>query len=152
MYRTHIINTFLPPGLAFYYASLTLALFWFFHIVLLFWKIKFPFHAKRFKTKGYFRYVCVIMVIAAVFLPLESLIAILASGGLTIPRFPPVQCFPRNTDAAFYSVVFPISIVFAIAVSLIAIILWVVVTKVGSRQSRQSQRKVRKSYTEFFCS
>ena len=119
-------------------------LFWFFHIVLLFWKIKFPFHAKHFKNKGYFQYICIIMVIAAILLPLENLIAILASGGLTIPRFPPVQCFPRDTDATFYSFILPSSIIFAIAVSLIAVILWVVITKVGSRQS---QRKVRKYNT-----
>ena len=82
------------------------------------------------------------MVCATILLPLENVGAVLGSGGLTIPRFPPSLCFARDADATFYSFILPISIIFAIAVSLIAIILWVVVTKVGSRQS---QPKVRKS-------
>ena len=94
----------------------------------------FPFHARTYETRGYFPYIHIGMVIAAIVLPLESVgvTVLLGTGGLTIPRFPPVLCFARETDATFFSLILPVSIINAIGVSLITIILWVVITKVGS--------------------
>ena len=107
-------------------------MFWFFHIVILFWRIVFPFHARTYETRGYFRYVHIVMVIAAIVLPLESVGVLLGTGGLTIPRFPPVACFARETDASYFAFVLPISIFSAIGVPLIIIILWTLITKVGN--------------------
>ena len=84
----------------------------------------FPFHAKKYETRGYFRYIHIAMVIAAIVLPLESVGVILGTGGLTITRFPPVACFARETDASYFAYVLPVSIISAIGVSLLVIILW----------------------------
>ena len=120
---------FLTTGLVFHYVALVYAMFWIFHVAVLFGKIVFPFHARRFQTRGYFRYIHIAMVIAAIVLPLESVGVILGTGGLTIPRFPPVACFARETDASYFAFVLPISIVGAIGVPLIVIILWTLITK-----------------------
>ena len=89
----------------------------------------FPFHAKSFETRGYFRYIHIVMVIAAIVLPLESVGVNLGTGGLTIPRFPPTTCFARETDAVYFAFVLPISIISATGVSLLVIIFRVVITK-----------------------
>ena len=98
----------------------------------------FPFHAMHFETRGYFRYIHIAMIIAAIVLPLESVGAILGTGGLTIPRFPPASCFAVETDATFYSYVLPVSIIQSIGVSLITIILWVLI-KVGTLKTQPSK-------------
>ena len=122
-------------GLAFYYAVLVSDMFWIFHIVILFWKIVFPFHARSFETRGYFQYIHLAMVIAAIVLPWESLATILGKGGLTIPQFPPIVCLARDTDVTFYSFILPISIINATGVSLIAIILWTLIKAVSDGQT-----------------
>ena len=117
-------------GIVFYYAALVLDMFWIFHIVILFWRIVFPLHARHFETRRYFQYIHCVMIIAAIVLPWGSLGTILGTGGLTIPRFPPIVCFAKEPDATFYSFILLISIINATGVSLIAIILWVLITKV----------------------
>ena len=111
----------------FYYAVLVLDLFWIFHIAILFGKIVFPFHAKRLEARGFFPYIHLNMIIAALVLPWQSLGSSLGKGGLTIPQFPPVVCLARNTDVTFYSFILPISIINATGVSLITIIFWTII-------------------------
>ena len=135
-----------PSGLAFYCIGLVILMFWINHIIILFWRIKFPFHAKHYESKGYFRYIHAIMIFTVVILPLECLGAILGSGGLTIPRFPPVTCFAKETDATFYAFILPTSVVMATGISLIAIILWVLVTRVGTIRRQQ---KVSENVTSY---
>ena len=113
-------------------------MFWLFHIVILFWGIMFPFHAKTWENRGYFRYVHIVMLIAAIVLPLESVGVILGTGGLTISRFPTISCFAREPNASYFAFVLPESIMGAAGVSLIVIILWVVITRVGKLKSGQS--------------
>ena len=83
--------------------------------MILFWGIVFPFHARNYENRGYFRYVHIAMVIAAIVLPLESVGVILGTGGLTIPRFPPLLCFAREVDADYYTFVIPVSIISVLA-------------------------------------
>ena len=112
--------------------------------MILFWGIMFPFHARSYENRGYFRYIHIVMLIAAIVLPLESVGVLLGTGGLTIPRFPPVTCYARETDASYFAFVLPVSVVGAIGVSLIILILWVVISKVGNKktQSEVSEFKV----------
>ena len=104
--------------------------------MILFWKIVFPFHAKSFETRGYFRYIHIVMVVAAIVLPLERVGVILGTGGMTISRFPTILCFARDNNATFFSSVLPLSIIGALGVSLIFIILWTLITKVGNLKTR----------------
>ena len=120
----------------FQYAGLVYHMFWIFHIVILFWRIVFPFHARSYETRGYFRYIHIGMVVAAIVLPLESVSVFLGTGGLTIPRFPPVACFAREPDASYFAFVLPISIISATGVSLLIIILWTLITKVGNMKTQ----------------
>ena len=69
------------------------------------------------------------MVIAAIVLPWESVGVILGTGGLT---FPPVACFARATYASCFTFILPTSIINAVGVTLLVIIIWVVITKVGN--------------------
>ena len=71
------------------------------------------------------------MVIVAVLLPLGSLGAILGSGGLAIPRFPPIFCFAKETDVSYFSFILILSIVAAMGISMIATIVWVLIAKLG---------------------
>ena len=79
------------------------------------------------------------MLIAAIVFPLESVGVLLGTGGLTISRFPPISCFARETDASYFGFVLPISIMGAAGVSLIVIILWTLITKVGKPKTGQSE-------------
>ena len=81
------------------------------------------------------------MVIVAVLLPLESLGAILGSGGLAIPRFPPILCFAKVADVSCFSFIMILSIVAAMGISMIATIVWVLVAKLGRlrKNSKVSQ-------------
>ena len=123
-------------GLLIQYTGLVYHMFWIFHIVILFWRIVFPFHARTYETRGYFRYVHIVMVIAAIVLPLESVGVLLGTGGLIIPRFPPISCYARETDASFFAFVLPITFISATGVSLLVIILWVISTKVGNMKAQ----------------
>ena len=111
-------------------------MFWIFHIAILFWRIVFPFHARSYENRGYFRYIHIVMFIAAIVLPLESVGVILGTGGLSTPRFPPTLCVARETDATYYAFVLPICFTCATGVSLLVIILWVVITKVGNLKTQ----------------
>ena len=111
-------------------------MFWIFHIVIVFWRIVFPFHARTYETRGYFRYIHIVMVIAAIVLPLGSVGVILGTGGLTMSRFPPLTCYAREPNASYFAFVLPVSIISATGLSLLIIILWVIITKVGNMKSQ----------------
>ena len=130
-----------PAGLLFSYGTLVQALFWFFHIIILFWGIKFPFHAKRFETRGYLKYVHIAMVVLAIFLPCGYIAAVAATGGATIARFPPLFCFARNVDAYFYSLVVPICIIDGAATSLLLVILWSLITTLWTQKRKAKVSK-----------
>ena len=76
------------------------------------------------------------MVIAAIVLPLESVGVLFGTGGLTIPRFPPVACFARDANASYFAFVLPVSIINAIGASLLILILWTLITKVGITKTK----------------
>ena len=129
-----------PKGLLFYCNGLEVVILWLCHVAILFWKVKFPFHAKRFESNGYIRYIHAMTIFAVCVMPLGTLGAVLGSGGFTISRFPPVACYARSNAATFYSFILPISIAMAVGVSLIAIILWVIVVRVGAWQKPSKVR------------
>ena len=76
------------------------------------------------------------MVFIATVLPLASLGAIFGTGGMTIPRFPPIVCLGADTDASFYSSVLPISIISTIGITLIIIMLRILIIEVGTSSTR----------------
>ena len=90
----------------------------------------------RLMKPGYFRYIHIVMVIAAILLPLKSMGVLLGTGGLVIPRFPPIDCLAKQSDASYFAFILPISIISAIGVSMIIIIFWVIITKLGKMKTQ----------------
>ena len=119
----------LHTGQMVYYTLLVIAAFLICHIVIIFWGIVFPFHAKSFERRGYFRYIHIIMVVIAITLPWASLGTFFGTGGMTIAQFPPFLCAAKNSDANFYALILPECIINATGISLITIILSIIITK-----------------------
>ena len=118
---------FLFSGVVFHYVALQETLLWLFHIVAVFWLVKFPLHAKIFENKRYFRYVHLIMLGVALVLPCMALPAVLGTGGCRLASFPPFQCFARNSDVVYYAFILPASILMAAGITLIILILHVLI-------------------------
>ena len=125
-----------PAGLVFTYALLVQTLFWFFHFIILFWGIKFPFHAKSFETRGYSKYIHIVMVVLAISMPCGHIAAVVATGGVTMASYPPLFCLARNTNANLYSFIFPICIINGAGILLLLLIIWRLITTLWSQQKR----------------
>ena len=139
----------MSAGILITYVLGQLALWWLFHIVSLFWKIKFPFHARSFEMSGKFKYIHIICVIVGIMLPLLPIISSMAkfavdirkqnnnstsqikndlflSGGLGFrsTRFPAILCSGTDADVIFYSVILPIDIILASGCTMLITVLW----------------------------
>ena len=136
----HLQNSSMPicaifasssAGIVIYYALFQLAVWWFCHVVSLFWKIRFPFHARSFETTHRIKYIHIAMVIVGLVLPTLPVIVAFTTGtpttrGFGMTRFPPILCTGLQRDATFYSLVLPINIALAIGVPLLIIIFWII--------------------------
>ena len=121
--------SFHSAGIAFYYCLFQLAVWWFCHEISLFWKIRFPFHARSFETTHRIKYVHITMVIVGLVLPALPVIVTFTAGdpsGFGLTRFPPILCTGLQRDSTFYSLVLPIDILSAIGIPLLIIIFWIV--------------------------
>ena len=85
----------------------------------LFWKIKFPFHAKQYEKR---HIIHVLVVLLAVVLPTIPIIVSFRTGGFVISNHPPLVC-----DAAYYPLALPISIIIATGTSLLFLVLVAVI-------------------------
>ena len=112
-------------------------------VVVLFWKVKFPFHSRHFEATKKMKYVhigCVIVGILFPFIPVISIMSSYAvhvkssgesftSGGLGFitPRFPPVPCHGRDKANVFYSYILPLFGLLFLTITLTFLILWTVI-------------------------
>ena len=113
-------------GAIFYYVSLQLALWWFFHVSALFWKIRFPFHAKATESAHRTKYIHITMVLLALVLPLVPVIAAFATTGFVLSRFPAILCLGSNANAAFYSLVLPLILLLKFGITLLIVVFWTI--------------------------
>lgn len=139
--------------MVFIYTLLQLTVLWLCHTTTLFWKIRFPFHARSFEVARRTKYIHAACILAALIVPLVPIIASVVDnavemqsstssnisfleGGLGygLTRFPPILCTPTDADVTFYSVVLPIDISLMIGCTLLVIMFWIV-HKVSSRDS-----------------
>ena len=111
---------FIFAGAVFHYCALQQVFIWFFHVVVMFWGIKFPFSSRRFRKKGYAKYLHLSLVLLLFVLPVITLVVGFETGGYSMPRFPPTTCLAVNPDAAFYSFILPITVIMALGISLVA--------------------------------
>ena len=105
---------------------LQLALWWFFHVLALFWKIKFPLHAKRAESAHLIRYVHLTMVALRLILPLVPVVAALATTGFGLIRFPAILCAGRSANATFYALVLPIMLLLQVGITLLVVLFWTI--------------------------
>ena len=98
----------------------------------LFWKVKFPFHAKAFNNV---KFVHIMVVVAALLLPVAPVISAFVTGGFTIGHFPPLLCVAKNGNAVYFTLILPISLIVAIGTTLLIIILATILKKVQYREA-----------------
>ena len=116
----------LHPGIVLYYGLLQLALWWFFHVLTLFWKIKFPLHAKAVESAHQMRYVHLTMVILGLTLPLVPVIASLATTGFGLNRFPAILCGGTNANITFYALLLPVILLLQVGITLLVVLFWTI--------------------------
>ena len=118
-------------GSVYYYALLQLAIWWICHVAALFWKVNFPFHAKAFNNV---KFVHIMVVVVALLIPVAPVISAFVTGGFTMSSFPPVFCVTKNSNAVYFTLILPISLIVAIGTTLLILIL-ATILKVQNRES-----------------
>ena len=95
---------------------------WFVHISCMFWKVMWPFHARKHQDKQ--RYIHATLVVLGILLPcLPAIIALLVDG-YNITKFPPILCIADNSTVAFYALVLPICLIAGLGITFLIIILY----------------------------
>lgn len=112
----------LTTGVVLHYFLLNITLWWFVHVCSTFWKIQFPLHARRHKTKQ--KYAHVVLVVLCLFVPLPGVIATLVTDGYAINRFPPLLCGSTNPKVQYYSLWLVINILVAVGITLVTLMFW----------------------------
>ena len=106
-----------------------LTLWWILHVGALFWKIACPFHARQFEVNKRIKYIHISMVFVAVFLPFIPVGVTFSKGGFGLTRFPSILCTGTQSEATFYSLILPITLMLATGITLL-IIMFLLVHKV----------------------
>ena len=121
------------------YASLSLSLWWFMLTAALFWKIWFPFNAKKCEANHQVKYIHIGCGIAGFLIPFIPVIAHMASFaqqaksdpaiefvsggfGFIFANFPPLVCHGRSKVVIFYSTILPITLLLAVGITFILLI------------------------------
>ena len=105
-------------GCVFYYTIVQIAVLWLCHVSVIFLKTQFPLHLRNFEKS---RLVHLVVVLLAVLLPCIPITTGFATGGYLVPIYPVVVCFIKNSDAAYYSFAFVITVISAIGVPMLII-------------------------------
>lgn len=110
------------------YVTLQLALWWIFQVLMLFWKLLFPFHARMWERRGRFKYIHIVMVVSGVLLSfLPVLMSLVLGKGYKGVDYLPQLCAPSNTIVGYYTLMLPGSLILAVGVTLLWIVAWKVI-------------------------
>ena len=91
------------------YIQLQLWIWLFFHILSLFWGVKFPFHYRSYQQSGRVKYVHVATVVVGILIPLIPAFLPFALNGYGYSiRVPPVFCVPIDISLFVYPVALPV--------------------------------------------
>ena len=115
---------FYSVGIVFYYGVIQLAVWWFCHVVSLFWGIRFPFHARSFKAAHRLKYIHIPMVIVGLVLPALP-VTLISTAGVQDSSLPSSKSL-QSASLTFYSVFLPANVLFAAGIPLLIIIIWVI--------------------------
>lgn len=110
------------------YVTLQFALWWIFQVLMLFWKLLFPFHARTWERRGRFKYIHVAMVVSGVLLSfIPILVSLVLGKGYKSVDYLPQLCAPSNTNVSYYTLMLPGSLILAVGVTLLWIVAWKVI-------------------------
>jgi hypothetical protein len=150
--RTDLVQSLVNPtafcklgGVLQTYFAIQVTLWWLFNILALYWKIQFPFHARYYDTTKRTEYIHVACILVGLLLPIFTPVALSVEGGFTMTRFPPIVCIGRNADANFYTVVFPITIMYAIGITFMLLIFWRIRRHMSNHQN--TSRRINISFS-----
>uniref|UniRef100_A0A1X7UEL9 FZ domain-containing protein n=1 Tax=Amphimedon queenslandica TaxID=400682 RepID=A0A1X7UEL9_AMPQE len=112
-------------GVVFHYTFANMALSWFFHVAIFFYKVLFPFQANRFEKLGRNKYIFATVTILSLLLPLPAIIICLTVDKFkyNIHRFPTTIC-TSSSGMMFYSITLLMDVLFATGVIMLIIVLW----------------------------
>ena len=122
-----------------------MAVWWLFHVIILFWKVMFPFHANSQTEK--MKYIHTACLVIGLVIPLGPVITAMSKfavdtrneadnetsslqlfldGGLGYlnPRYPPLLCVASNRDVGFYSLILPLDVIQIIGTTCIIMLIW----------------------------
>ena len=103
--------SFIFSGVVFMYIQLQLWIWLFFHILSLFWGVKFPFHYRSYQQSGRVKYVHVATVVIGILVPLIPAFLPFALNGYGYSiRVPPVFCVPIDISLFVYPVALPVGL------------------------------------------
>ena len=143
-------DLFYSVGIVFNYGIFQLCVWWFCHVVSLFWGIRFPFHFRSFKTAHRLKYVHIPMVIAGLVLP--ALPVTLISTAEVQDSSLPSSNSSQSASLIFYSLILPSNLVFAAGIPLLIIIIWLIhkVIMITTNTGNNSCELIRSSVHHFY--
>ena len=112
------------PAAAWIYISHQVALWWIFHLSMVFFLVFWPYKYHYLKELGYFKYIHFVMVLTALILPIIPVIICYFVDGYVLYFLIFPNCVARNIQAAFYSHVVPLLAAVAIGLYLLILIFW----------------------------
>lgn len=121
-----------------HYLLLFLTLWWICHISIMFWKLRFPFHARDFEIENRMKFVhiaCAVPCLVLSFLPIVVItlddvvqrakgVDTVGTVGFSLVRFPPIICSAMNRNAIYYSLILPINLIVPVGVTLLILVVW----------------------------
>jgi hypothetical protein len=122
---------------AWIYISSQVALWWIFHLSMIFCAVFWPFKYHYWRQSGCLKYIHLVMVLTALVLPIVPVIICLKLDGYVLYTLIQPMCVARNSQAAFYSHVLPLISAVAVGLYLLILILW----KFFSEECRTSRRQ-----------
>ena len=122
----YVFFSFVIAGTVLFYGLMQIAFIWVCHVCFIFWSVKFPISFMQFKSHKNMKFLHAVVICLMVVVPVIPVAAVFGTGGFINARFPPLLCLPKNNDAAFYGLLFPMSILLASGVSLMIGVFWTI--------------------------
>ena len=101
-------------------------MWWLVHVTVLYWGIRFPFHARSFETSGKNKYIHLTAVVLGLCLPAMPPIIVGSFGDPTLIRFPVLVCSSGKAGMSFYSTILPSAVLQTVGCSILILIGWTI--------------------------